>query len=52
MREGDVLIVISASGNSPNIVKACEYAKEMKSKIILKFLDWKRSKTDHGKSKT
>jgi len=35
MREGDVLIVISASGNSPNIVRACEYAKEMKSHIIV-----------------
>jgi len=34
MREGDVLIVVSASGNSPNIVKACEYAKEIKSQII------------------
>ena len=35
MREGDVLIVISASGNSPNIVRACEYAKEMNSHIIV-----------------
>jgi len=35
MREGDVLIAISASGNSPDIVRACEYAKEMKSKIIV-----------------
>ena len=35
MREEDVLIVISASGNSPNIVRACEYAKEMKSHIIV-----------------
>ena len=35
MREKDVLIVISASGNSPNIVRACEYAKEMKSRIIV-----------------
>jgi len=35
MREGDVLIVISASGNSPDIVRACEYAKEMGSQIIV-----------------
>ena len=35
MREGDVLIAVSASGNSPNIVRACEYAKEMKSQIIV-----------------
>ena len=35
MREGDVFIVISASGNSPNIVRACEYAKEMKSHIVV-----------------
>ena len=35
MREGDVFIVISASGNSPNLVRACEYAKEMKSHIIV-----------------
>lgn len=26
--QGDLLIVISGSGNSPNVVKACEYAKE------------------------
>ena len=35
MREGDVFIAISASGNSPNIVRACEYAKEMQSRIIV-----------------
>ena len=34
MNEGDVFIVISASGNSPDIVKACEYAKEKKARII------------------
>ena len=27
MRPGDVLIVISASGNSPDLVAACDYAK-------------------------
>jgi D-sedoheptulose 7-phosphate isomerase len=34
MREGDVLIAISASGSSPDIIKACEYAKVMKAGII------------------
>ena len=28
MREGDLLIAVSASGNSPNIVSACRYMKE------------------------
>lgn len=32
--EGDVLIVISSSGNSPNIVKAIETAKILKHKVI------------------
>jgi len=35
MNEGDVFIAISASGNSPDIVRACEYAREMKSHIII-----------------
>jgi len=35
MREGDVLIAVSASGNSPNLVRACEYAKEKQSRIII-----------------
>jgi len=35
MRKEDVLIAVSASGNSPNIVRACEYAKEMKSRIVV-----------------
>jgi len=30
----DVLVVISASGNSPNLVKAVEYAKKQGTKII------------------
>jgi D-sedoheptulose 7-phosphate isomerase len=34
MNEGDVLIVISASGNSPDIVRACEYAREKHAHII------------------
>lgn len=33
-REGDVLIVISASGNSPNIVRACEFAHARRAPII------------------
>jgi D-sedoheptulose 7-phosphate isomerase len=34
LNEGDVLIGISASGNSPNIVKAVEYAKRSGVKTI------------------
>lgn len=34
MKPEDVLLAISCSGNSPNIVKAVEYAKEVGSKII------------------
>jgi D-sedoheptulose 7-phosphate isomerase len=34
MNDGDALIVISASGNSPDIIKACEFAKEKNAKII------------------
>ena len=30
-----LLVVISGSGNSPNVVKACEYAKEMVLKLLL-----------------
>ena len=35
MREGDVFIAVSASGNSADIVRACEYAREMKARIIV-----------------
>ena len=35
MRDGDVFIAVSASGNSPDLVRACEYAKENKSPIIV-----------------
>lgn len=35
MREGDVAIAISASGNSPNVVRACEYVKELGNKLIV-----------------
>lgn len=31
---GDLLLAISASGNSPNVVKAVEYAKELGGKTI------------------
>lgn len=34
MREGDAMIVISASGNSQNLVNACTAAKEKGAKII------------------
>lgn len=32
--EGDVLLAISTSGNSPNVVRACETAKAMNMKVI------------------
>ncbi|MBQ8080925.1 MAG: SIS domain-containing protein [Clostridia bacterium] len=34
MRPGDALIVISASGNSPDLVQACEYAKGLGCPVI------------------
>lgn len=34
IREGDTLIAISSSGNSPNIIKAVELAKEYKLAVI------------------
>lgn len=34
LEDGDTLIAISASGNSPNIVKAVEYAKERGATVI------------------
>lgn len=33
-REGDMLVVISASGNSPNVVKAVDLANEMGGKTV------------------
>jgi D-sedoheptulose 7-phosphate isomerase len=33
-REGDILIVISASGNSPNVVLTAEWVKQKKGKIL------------------
>lgn len=34
MRKGDILITISSSGNSPNIISAIEAAQDMKNKVI------------------
>jgi D-sedoheptulose 7-phosphate isomerase len=34
IRAGDVLIVVSASGNSPNIIKAIEYAQSQSAEIV------------------
>ena len=33
-REGDLLIVISASGNSPNLLKAAKWVKKKEGKVI------------------
>lgn len=33
-REGDLVIAISGSGNSPNIVKACRFAKERGLELV------------------
>ena len=34
MDDGDTVILISASGNSPNVVEAAEYAKKRNGKVI------------------
>ncbi|NCB62106.1 MAG: SIS domain-containing protein [Clostridia bacterium] len=34
LNPGDVLIAISASGNSPDLVRACEYAKEKDVRMV------------------
>lgn len=34
MNDGDLILLISASGNSPNVVKAAEYAKSRNGKVI------------------
>ncbi len=34
MNDEDVLISISASGNSPDLIKACEYAKTKNARIV------------------
>ncbi len=35
MRPGDVAVAISASGNSPNVVRACEYVREKGGRLIV-----------------
>ena len=35
MNEGDVLISVSASGNSPDLMRACQYAREKGAKQIV-----------------
>lgn len=35
MNKGDVLITVSASGNSPDLVRACQFAKEKGAKQIV-----------------
>lgn len=34
LNEGDVVLAISASGNSPDIVRGLEYARERKAKVL------------------
>ena len=34
LKEGDLVIAISGSGNSKNIIKAVEYAKKVQAKIV------------------
>lgn len=34
LKLGDIILAISASGNSPNVVKACEYAKSREATIL------------------
>ena len=34
MRQGDIIIGISGSGNSKNVINACEYAKEIGGIVI------------------
>lgn len=34
MSDGDLILLISASGNSPNVVKAAEYVKSRNGKVI------------------
>ena len=35
MRPGDMLIAVSASGNSPNLIRACQYCKEQGGKLAV-----------------
>jgi D-sedoheptulose 7-phosphate isomerase len=34
LNDGDVFIAVSASGNSPDILRACEYAREKNARIV------------------
>ena len=34
MKTGDMLVAISSSGNSPNIIRAVKAAKELEGKIV------------------
>ena len=34
MREGDIVIIISASGNSPDLLSVCDLAKDRKGSIV------------------
>jgi D-sedoheptulose 7-phosphate isomerase len=34
IKAGDVLIVVSASGNSPNVIKAIHYARERSAQVV------------------
>lgn len=34
MKKGDVVVAISASGNSPNVIKACEYARGAGATVV------------------
>ncbi len=34
LKKGDVVVAISASGNSPNVIKACLYAREKGAKVV------------------
>src|SRR5262249_11249821 len=34
MRPGDVLVAISGSGNSPNVLRACDYARSLGCPVI------------------
>ena len=34
MRSGDILVAFSGSGNSPNVLRACEYARTMQATVV------------------
>jgi D-sedoheptulose 7-phosphate isomerase len=47
-RGGDILIAISTSGSSPNVVKALEQAKERELRTVLLTGERGRNKTDYA----